>query len=102
MKISKTAGSTGVRGILKRGDTFILRVKVKGKQIWRTLSSKNLRDAAAEAKAAAAGGKAAVGGKAGLHACPVCANGARAASTPSHRSTSGRKLSNCCFAESFI
>ncbi|MBT7924376.1 MAG: hypothetical protein HN627_08950, partial [Opitutae bacterium] len=50
MKISKTAGSTGVRGILKRGDTFILRVKVKGKQIWRTLSSKNLRDATAEAK----------------------------------------------------
>ena len=50
MKISKTATSTGVRGVLKRGDTFILRIKVKGKQIWRTLSSKNLRDAAAEAK----------------------------------------------------
>ena len=50
MSVRNSATSTGTRGVLKRGDTFILRMKVKGKQIWRTLNSTNLREAKAEAK----------------------------------------------------
>ena len=46
----KTTIKTAARGILKRGERFILRTHIDGKQIWRTLDATNLRDAKAEAK----------------------------------------------------
>jgi integrase len=51
MKIKKREISkTSVRGVIKRGEKFILRVKIDGRQIWRTLQATNIRDAAPEAK----------------------------------------------------
>lgn len=51
MKIKKREiQKTSVRGVIKRGERFILRVKIDGRQIWRTLQATNIRDAAPEAK----------------------------------------------------
>jgi integrase len=51
MKTKREITKTSVRGILKRGDKYVLRVKMDGRQIWRTLQATNIREAGAEAKA---------------------------------------------------